>query len=104
MKIIVNGREAGTRDTGCALCGSTWGDYYEEIDGQRLFFCCNLCAKGFTNIAEGIKGAWGPFEVLTIDGSYSTGRHCTAMRGDQRRTFFVRFTDNADIEVFRQEQ
>ncbi|MCI4369568.1 MAG: TA0938 family protein, partial [Thermoplasmata archaeon] len=34
------------------LCGSTWGDYYEEIDGKREFFCCDICALQYRAILE----------------------------------------------------
>lgn len=32
MNIQVNGNKAGDKENGCALCGATWGSYYEEID------------------------------------------------------------------------
>lgn len=103
MKVTVNGKEAGTKETGCALCGATWGSYYEVIDGHRLFFCCDLCAKGFREIVDGMKSKWGPFDELTISGNYSSGRHCIAKIGNKEHKVFVRFTDSADIEVFREE-
>jgi hypothetical protein len=29
---------SGNKDEGCALCGSTWGDYDLEIDGVWFHF------------------------------------------------------------------
>lgn len=103
MKVIVNGREVGTKEQGCALCGSTWGEYYDVIEGQRLFFCCDLCAKGFREIVESIKERWGQFDELIINGNYASGRHCTARVNGLERRFYVRFNDNAELEVFREE-
>jgi len=46
MKIEVNGNRAGDKDSGCALCGATWGNYYEEIDGEKLFFAAKCVLQG----------------------------------------------------------
>jgi hypothetical protein len=29
-------------DKGYAVCQATWGDYWEEIEGQRMFSCCGV--------------------------------------------------------------
>lgn len=42
-------------NTGCALCNSTWGDYYETIEDEKLFFCCNDCANIFKAIIQKLK-------------------------------------------------
>ncbi len=101
MKVIVNGREAGTKESGCALCGATWGSYYEEVQGERLFFCCDLCAKGFREIVE--RAELERIDLLEISGNYSLGRHCTAREGDRVRRFYVKFNDDAEISTFKEE-
>ena len=40
---------------GCALCDSTWGNYWKEIENQKLFFCCNVCSNLFENLLMEIK-------------------------------------------------
>ena len=104
MKIIVNGKEAGAKEKGCALCGATWGDYYEEVDGERLFFCCNYCALEFVNMVNEIKRrtGWGKIDELIINGNYYTGRTCVAKNGDKEFKFYVKFNEEAGIETFKE--
>ena len=40
---------------GCALCDSTWGDYWRVIENKNLFFCCNICADLFESLINQIK-------------------------------------------------
>jgi hypothetical protein len=35
------------------------GDYWEEIEGQRMFFCCDICAIEFRNMIDEIKKRTG---------------------------------------------
>lgn len=42
-------------NSGCALCNSTWGIYYETIEDTKLFFCCEICASLFTDIIRLVK-------------------------------------------------
>ena len=44
---------------GCALCDSTWGNYWREIEDQKLFFCCHICADLFENLIDQIKKKLG---------------------------------------------
>ncbi|MDG6928031.1 MAG: TA0938 family protein [Nitrososphaerota archaeon] len=101
MKIIVNGTEAGTKETGCALCGATWGSYYQEFQGQNLFFCCDLCAKGFGKILS--RSGFDKVDSIEISGNYSSGRHCTAVSGERTHRFFVRFSYDAEVSAFKEE-
>ena len=41
--------------TGCTLCDSTWGDYYETIEDTKLFFCCDVCASQYRQIITVLK-------------------------------------------------
>ena len=40
---------------GCALCNSTWGNYWRKIENQKIFFCCNVCADLFENLLIRVK-------------------------------------------------
>ncbi|ABW01431.1 TA0938 family protein [Caldivirga maquilingensis] len=104
MIIEVNGRQVGTKETGCALCGATWGEYYDEVDGEKLFFCCDLCAKGFKNIINEIKRrtGWSRIDKLTMVGNYYKGRTGVAMHGNEQFKFYVKFNDDADITIFNE--
>lgn len=41
--------------TGCALCNSTWGDYYATIEGTELFFCCEVCSSIYKKVVDKVK-------------------------------------------------
>lgn len=56
--------------TGCTLCDSTWGDYYETIEGTKLFFCCDVCASLFRQIINILKEK---LSLSTIDEFHITG-------------------------------
>lgn len=104
MKIIVNDKEAGTKETGCALCGATWGEYYEEIDGQKLFFCCDICALEFKNMINEIKKRTGLSKIneLVIKGNYYTGRTCTVKNENKEYKFYVKFGSKGEITTFKE--
>ena len=103
MKIQVNGSKAGDKESGCALCGATWGDYYEEIDGERLFFCCDVCATEFKNMLNEVKNrtGWKKIDEIIINGNFYKGRTCIAKSGGNEFKFYVRFNDNAEVETFK---
>ncbi len=42
-------------NTGCALCNSTWGNYYKKIDNTNFFFCCDVCSSIFEDIIKELK-------------------------------------------------
>ncbi|MEM3262239.1 MAG: TA0938 family protein [Conexivisphaerales archaeon] len=102
MKVTVNGKVAGSKESGCALCGATWGNYYDVICGERLFFCCDLCAKGFKNIVDrsGIEN----INSIEIKGNYYSGRRCVVSGEGRASSFFIRFNDDAEVSEFREEQ
>ncbi|MBP1357270.1 MAG: TA0938 family protein [Sulfolobus sp.] len=104
MKIIVNGKEAGTKEKGCALCGATWGEYYDVVDGENLFFCCDYCALEFKNMINEIRKrtGWSKIDELVINGNYYTGRTCIAKNEGKEYKFYIKFNDKAGIETFRE--
>ncbi|GGP20840.1 hypothetical protein GCM10007981_10540 [Thermocladium modestius] len=105
MKALVNGREAGSKEMGCALCGATWGNHHEEVEGERLFFCCDLCAAGFRRTVEEIKRrtGWDYIDEIQLVGNYHAGRTVTAISGGRSARFYVKFNEDAEIETFREE-
>jgi len=88
---------------GCALCGATWGDYWEEIGEKTLFFCCDVCAKQYRNIANEVKKrtGWAKIDQLKMDGNYR-GRVCTAFRGSTPYRFIISFSENGDVRNFEE--
>lgn len=88
------------RQAGCALCNATWGDYWEEIEGKRLFFCCEVCAKQFKSIMEEAKRmtGWNSVDILEMEGDHR-GRVCKVARGTDTHSFLISFYDNGDIRT-----
>lgn len=86
---------------GCALCKATWGNYWEEVDGRRLFFCCEVCARQYRTIIEEAKRrkGWGSVDALEIHGDHR-GRTCTAIRGPDSYRFTVSFFDDGNLRTF----
>ena len=86
---------------GCAICNSTWGDVWEEMEGERLFFCCALCALQFRNLLDGIHRATlaGLLDAIEVEGD-RTGRRVTAERGGHRKSFLVTFSPTGDLLQF----
>ena len=86
---------------GCALCGATWGDYWEEVDGRKLFFCCNVCAKQYTGIVGEAKRrrGWTSVDEVKMEGDFR-GRVCTVRHGQDNYSFLISFFENGDIRTF----
>lgn len=86
---------------GCALCDSTWGEYWREIDGENMFFCCNICADAFENMANKVKEVtgWKNIDSIHIQGNYSIGRTCIATSGNEEIHYFFRH-ENGKITEF----
>ncbi len=87
---------------GCALCNGTWGDYWREVDGEKMFFCCSICADAFENMVKRVKKetGWNKIDSVSIEGNYSRGRNCTATNGDRQVEYFFRHEDG-QITEFR---
>jgi hypothetical protein len=80
---------------GCALCDSTWGDVWEEVDGERTFFCCATCAVQFRNLVARIQKetGWSRIDALELSGG-RRGRACLAT--SDHRSFRARFVFNSE--------
>ena len=77
---------------GCGLCNATWGEYYREIDGDRMFFCCNICADIFETMVNKVKEAtgWDKIDYVELKGNYSSGRNCIAKNGNEEFKYYFR--------------
>ena len=85
---------------GCALCDATWGNYWREIEGERMFFCCSICADAFENMVKRVKKetGWDKIDSISIEGNYSRGRDCVATNGKEKVEFFFRHEDGIITE------
>jgi len=87
---------------GCAICESTWGNYWEEVEGQRMFFCCDICAIQFKNMIAEVKKrtGWPSIHEIRVKGDYR-GREITTLRDDGSSfRFLVRFGSRGEIQRF----
>ena len=91
----------GIGDRGCVLCGATWGDYWEEVDGKKLFFCCGVCATDYkTILAEAKKRkGWASMDRLEMEGD-RRGRTCTVTLGRESYRFMISFFDDGRLRTF----
>ncbi len=88
-------------EKGCALCDATWGEYYREIDGEKMFFCCNICADIFENMVNTVKRetGWSHIDSVELHGNYSRGRNCTATSdGNTFKYYFRTYSDGRMME------
>jgi hypothetical protein len=88
---------------GCAICQSTWGNYWAEVEGQKMFFCCEICEVEFRNMIGEVKRRtdWSTIDEVKITGDQK-GRECTALSGLSVFHFFVSFNSHGAIETFRE--
>ncbi len=89
---------------GCGLCDATWGEYYRDIDGDNMFFCCDICADIFETMVKKVKGAtgWDSIDYVDLMGNYSKGRECTARHGSEEFTYYFRTHGNGDFITFEE--
>lgn len=89
------------REDGCVICGATWGNYWEEVEGQRMFFCCDVCATEFKNLVKAVKDrtGWNVIDEIQMEGNYR-GRLCDARHQGDSYRFFVRFGDDGGVLSF----
>jgi putative zinc binding protein len=85
---------------GCAICDSTWGDHWEEVEGDRMFFCCALCAVQFQGLVARIRTetGWPALDEIVLSGD-RRGRECTARCGGS--TYRAGFAFNAEGAILR---
>ncbi|MCI4319731.1 MAG: TA0938 family protein [Thermoplasmata archaeon] len=90
------------REDGCALCGSTWGDYWTEIDGERRFFCCELCALQFGHLLASIRNELGDGRVdgVAIEGD-RRGRTVAVEHPGGPSRFSFYFGGEGEVRRFR---
>jgi hypothetical protein len=90
-----------TPEEGCALCGATWGNYWETIHGKSHFFCCDFCANQYRNMANEVKRrtGWGRIDRFEMEGNYR-GRICTAFNNAESYKFMISFTDKGEVRNF----
>jgi hypothetical protein len=86
---------------GCAICDSTWGNVWQEVDGQRMFFCCELCHVQFRGLVERIKRetGWERIDALEIAGD-RRGRTCAATSGSEVARFAFAFNSEGRLRRF----
>lgn len=89
-----------TNYEGCALCDATWGEYWREIEGENMFFCCNICADAYENMVKAVKAhtKWDTIDTVEISGNYRTGRECVATRGSESFKYFFRHNNGIITE------
>jgi hypothetical protein len=89
------------RPDGCALCGSTWGDVHRTVGGERLFFCCDLCAVQVEVVQDRILGAtgWPALDELLFEGGRA-GRTVRARSGDRRFVARIRWDVEGQLTFF----
>ncbi|HEV2317027.1 MAG TPA: TA0938 family protein [Thermoplasmata archaeon] len=87
--------------SGCAICDSTWGDHWEEVDGERRFFCCALCARQFRALLARIRATtgWSTLEELVIAGD-RRGRTCTVSSRSGTARFSFAFNSEGALREF----
>ena len=85
----------------CAICDSSWGNLWEEVDGTRFFFCCGVCATQFRNLVDRIKKetGWPSIDSLAIAGD-RRGRSCRALRGSSSFECAFTFNPQGQLRTF----
>lgn len=88
--------------SGCAICDSTWGDVWAEVEGERMFFCCDVCLTQFRHLVGRLREAtgWPRIDSLEIAGD-RRGRRCEAGYGHERFRCFIAFNSDGDVREFR---
>lgn len=90
-------------DVGCGLCNATWGEYCRDIDGDRMLFCCNICADIFETMVEKVKEntGWKKIDYVELVGNYSKGRECTASSGNEKFSYYFRTYSDGTFITFQ---
>ncbi len=86
---------------GCAICDSTWGNTWESVEGERLFFCCPICAIQFKNLIRRVKEStgWDRIDAVEIAGD-RRGRTATVRRADEAHRFEFAFNSDGEVRHF----
>ncbi|MDH2900659.1 MAG: TA0938 family protein [archaeon] len=86
----------------CAICGSTWGNYWKDVQGENLFFCCQLCYLEFQNMIDEVKKrtSWPLIDEFIIKGDYR-GRAVTAKYKNDSFDFLITFGSTGLVRDFK---
>ena len=86
---------------GCAICGATWGNYWAEVEGQRMFFCCSICETEFRNMIAEVKRrtGWHAIDEIKLKGD-QRHRECTAISGTRSYSYSIGFNSQGGIRTF----
>jgi hypothetical protein len=87
---------------GCAICNSTWGNVWAEVEGERLFFCCDLCVVQYRGLIDRIKQdtGWSQIDSMELAGD-RRGRTCEVASGDAKERFVFAFNSEGGILRFQ---
>ncbi|MGA8663493.1 MAG: TA0938 family protein [Thermoplasmata archaeon] len=87
--------------SGCAICDSTWGNVWAEIEGERLFFCCELCVVQYRGLIERIhqETGWSTIDSIDLAGD-RRGRNCQVRAGNREAAFLFAFNSEGRILRF----
>ncbi|MFW9777800.1 MAG: TA0938 family protein [Candidatus Heimdallarchaeota archaeon] len=89
------------RKDGCALCGSTWGNFWFEIEGINRFFCCKVCAQSFKSLLRSIKESTGWPHITRLEISGDVYQRAVLAGFDEEEALFtVSFTSSGEISGF----
>jgi hypothetical protein len=86
---------------GCAICQATWGNHWAEVEGQRMFFCCEICEDEFRNMISEVKRrtGWKTIDEIKTSGDQRQ-RECLALSGSHSYRFIIGFNSEGGIGLF----
>ncbi|MGD0250208.1 MAG: TA0938 family protein [Thermoplasmata archaeon] len=89
---------------GCAICNSTWGNVWAEVDGERTFFCCEICVAQFHSLVDRIKETtgWNHIDSIEIVGD-RRGRTCEVRSAEDGARFRFAFTAEGALLRFQRD-
>ena len=75
---------------------------WEEVEGDRMFFCCDLCARQFRSLIERIERetGWPAVDEVEITGD-RRGRTCRAHHSGAAVQVRVAFTADGGLLRFQ---
>ncbi|MGD0587330.1 MAG: TA0938 family protein [Thermoplasmata archaeon] len=87
---------------GCAICNSTWGNVWAEVEGERLFFCCDLCVVQYRGLIARVKQdtGWNEIDSIEIAGD-RRGRTCAVTSGEANARFVFAFNPEGELLRFQ---
>lgn len=92
-----------SKEAGCALCGSSWVNHWEAVDGKRLFFCCSLCSAAYVDSVAEVKRAtgWPRVDRLFLDDVRGDEADGWASHAGKTVRFWVAGDDEGHVARFR---